>query len=179
MMNPPLRILCIEGRQADFQLLERHLRQHGIEAECRRIDNREDLEAALADEDWHLVFSDHHLPGLAFEEILRILEPRLAELPLILVSSSVGEERAVELLKRGIWDFVLKEKPARLAPAIERSLRDAADRRARRESEERYRRVLKGSRMPSCWSTGKPGSSWMQTRQRSACTDTHWKKCSV
>jgi two-component system, cell cycle sensor histidine kinase and response regulator CckA len=148
-VETPLNILIIEDSLADFRLVERHLKRNGITAECHRVESRDALQDALAGGPWHLVLSDHKLPKIGFQEILDVLRPRLSELPLILVSGSVGEERAVELLKSGIWDFVLKDNLTRLVPAIERSLRDAAERRARleaeqalRDSEERYRRLF-------------------------------------
>jgi PAS domain S-box-containing protein len=145
-MESPLKILCIEDKQADFQLIERHLQKQGVAAECHAVASPEALKAALHDQTWDLILSDFSVPSLPFEETLGLLQPRLEHLPLILVSGSVGEERAVELLKRGVWDFVLKDNLARLVPAVRRCLRDVADRRARqkaeadlRESEERFR----------------------------------------
>lgn len=130
-----MKIICIEDKSTDFQLIEWHLQKQGLAAECRRVESRPQLEDALRSQDWDLVLSDYRIPALPFEEILKILESRLAQLPVILVSGSVGEEHAVELLKGGIWDFVLKDNLTRLVPAIERSLQEAADRRARRQAE--------------------------------------------
>ena len=144
-----LKILYIEDKLSDFLLVERHLKKNGLVAECRRVDNQEELQAALHDHPWDLVLSDFNVPTLPFEETLRLLRPRLEDLPLILVSGSVGEERAVELLKQGVWDFVLKDNLTRLTPAITRNLRDIADRRARtaaeaalRDSEEQFRAMF-------------------------------------
>jgi PAS domain S-box-containing protein len=147
-MDTPLKILIIEDSAADFQLLERHLAKNGLNAACYRVTDRAQLQAALTANDWNLVLSDYNVPNLSFPDTIELLRPRLDELPLILVSGSVGEERAVELLKLGVWDFVLKENLARLLPAIQRGLRDAADRQARRqaeaalrESEEKFRQL--------------------------------------
>jgi PAS domain S-box-containing protein len=134
-METAVKILFIEDQPADFRLVERHLEKNGLSAECHRVANREELTAALDRQAWDVVLSDYNVPTLNFEETLRLLKPRLSELPLILVSGSVGEERAVELLREGVWDFVLKEKLTRLVPAIQRALSDAAERRARRQAE--------------------------------------------
>ncbi len=134
-MKTPLRILFVEDKLVDFQLVERHLRKHALNVECLRVADRRALDAALAEREWDLVLSDHNVPGLPFEETLERVQARGDNLPLILVSGSVGEERAVELLKLGVWDFVLKDNLTRLVSGIERSLRDAADRHARREAE--------------------------------------------
>ena len=143
-----MKILHIEDKLADFRLVERHLHKHELAAECHRVASREELESALQG-DWDLVLSDYNVPSLAFEEILGLLRSRLEELPLLLVSGSVGEERAVELLKLGVWDFILKDNLTRLVPAIQRNLRDAANRRAHRtaqaalrESEEEFRAMF-------------------------------------
>jgi PAS domain S-box-containing protein len=82
-----------------------------------------------------VVLCDYLVPGLDFMETFKLLQARLPEVPVILVSGAIGEERAVELLKSGVWGFVLKANLARLASTIERSLREAADHRARREAE--------------------------------------------
>jgi PAS domain S-box-containing protein len=134
-MEPPLKILYIEDKLADFLLLERHLQKHGLAAICQQAASRDEVTAALQDQPWDLVLSDFNVPTLSFDDTLELLGPWLNKVPLILVSGSVGEERAVELLRQGVWDFVLKDNLARLVPAIHRSLRDVADRRARQEAE--------------------------------------------
>ncbi len=148
MVNP-LRILCIEDKQADFRLLERHLQNNGLPAECRRVDQLDELRTELEQSRWDLVLADFNVPTVDFQETLDLLRPRLEELPLILVSGSVGEERAVEMLKLGVWDFVVKDNLTRLVPAIEHGLRAVAERRARRhaetalrESEEQFRAMF-------------------------------------
>ena len=152
-MNDPLNILYIEDKLADFKLVERHLVKHGPAMVCTRVSNHGELLAALASQSWDLVLSDYNLPLLPFDETLRLLRPALENLPVILLSGSLGEERAVELLKQGVWDFVLKDNLTRLVPSIQRNLRDAADRGARqraeaalRESEKKHRRLFESSR---------------------------------
>jgi PAS domain S-box-containing protein len=144
-MNTCINLLVVEDKPADFRLIVRHLEKHGMDAHCRCVTNREELEAAVEQGGWDAVLSDYSVPKLDFQHTLALLQARHHDLPLILVSGSIGEERAVELLKLGVWDFLLKDNLTRLVPAIERSLRDVADRRERRradaalrESEERY-----------------------------------------
>jgi len=151
-MNTPINLLVIEDNQADFRLITRHLQLHGLSARCHCVGNLEELKAALEEGGWDAVLSDYNVPKLEFHDTLGLFQARHPDLPLILVSGSVGEERAVELLKLGVWDFVLKDSLGRLVPAIERSLRDAADRRARqtaeialRESEEKFRGLFEGT----------------------------------
>lgn len=138
-MNAMINLLVIEDEQADFLLIERQLRQSGLDFRCSRVTNQLELDAALDVDGWDVVLSDYNVPGMVFWEILELFRTRLPELPLILVSGSVGEEVAVELLKQGVWDFVLKDRLGRLASAIERCLVEVAERRARSEAEQALR----------------------------------------
>ncbi len=148
-MDAPLRLLVIEDNQADFLLLQRHLQQQGLKASCQRIDSLAGLESALADQRWDAVLADYNVPGMAFEQSLDLIHSRQSDLPVILVTGALGEERAVDLLKQGCSDFVLKSNLVRLVSAIERSLREVAEQQARRqaeealrESEDRYRSLI-------------------------------------
>ena len=156
-MTSPLNVLIVEDSQADFLLVERHLRKNGLEVACRRVSDLEELRAAVADQEWHLVLADYNVPRLRFEDGLALIKARSVDLPIVLISGSLGEEKAVELLKLGVWDFVLKGNLARLVPAVERNLRDAAEYRARRQmesalrdSEERLRQTLEAAEV-SAW----------------------------
>src|SRR5574341_168412 len=102
-MNDTLNLLVIEDDEADFRLLERHLRQHLPAARCRRVASRAELVAALAEGGWDAVLSDYSVPGLPFRDSLACIRAEAPELPVILVSGSVGEEAAIELLKQGVW----------------------------------------------------------------------------
>ncbi len=145
-MSTQLKFLIIEDQPADFRLIVRHLEKCGLAARCHCVADIKELDAAIAQGGWDAVLSDYSVPTLDFQHTLRVLQTRQPDVPVILVSGSVGEERAVELLKQGVWDFVLKDNLTRLVPAIERGLRDAAGRRERkrdaaalRASEARYR----------------------------------------
>jgi len=149
-MSTPLNLLIIEDNNpADFRLILRHLEKHGLAARCHSVSNIKELETAVAQGGWDAVLSDYSVPMLDFKHTLGLLQAQEPDLPLILVSGSIGEEKAVELLKLGVWDFVLKDSLTRLVSAIERSLRDAASRRERRaaeaalhESEEQFRAMF-------------------------------------
>ena len=150
-MNAPLNLLVIEDEEADFLLLVRHLRQEGLTATCTRVVDTPGLEASLTAGHWDLILADYNLPGMDFESTLTLIQQRRPGVPIILVSGAVGEERAVELLRRGVGDFVLKDRLGRLVPAIEHCVREAAEQQARqaaeaalRRSEERLRLALEG-----------------------------------
>lgn len=138
-MTEPLNVLVVEDSETDFILIERQLRRHGLNTRCRRVASCRELNEALAEGGWNVVLSDYTVPGMDFDDSLRLIQDRLPDLPVILISGSIGEERAVELLRQGVWDFVLKDRPGRLGPAIERSLRDLEERRVRRAAEKALR----------------------------------------
>ncbi|TGU71271.1 PAS domain S-box protein [Geomonas terrae] len=133
-MNLQLRILVIEDSAADFKLIKRHLEGQGFDASFTWIAERDRLEQCLG-EPWDLVLADYNVPHMEFEETLEAVRSRSPELPVILVSGSVGEEQAVELLKRGMSDFVHKDNLARLGPSIARALKEAAEHRGRLQAE--------------------------------------------
>ena len=139
-MNAPLKLLIIEDVPADFLLLERHFRHCGQDAECRRVENDMELKAALQNGPWDAVLSDYNVPGMDFPASLQQIRQFNPDLPVILVSGSVGEETAVELLHLGISDFVLKDNLTRLLPAIARGMDEANERRARKEAEAALRK---------------------------------------
>ncbi len=134
-MSEPCHILIVEDSIADFKLLERHLEAHGLAARCRRVASLDELNTALDSGRWDVVLSDYRVPQLDFEDCLHVLQARLPEAPVILVSGVIGEERAVELLKSGVWGFVLKDNLTRLTSLIERSLQEAATIRERKRAE--------------------------------------------
>ncbi|NVN92943.1 MAG: response regulator [Desulfuromonadales bacterium] len=152
MAKKALKILSIEDSRADFLLIERHLRQQGLQAECSRVDSLDGLSQILIGCTWDLVLSDYNVPGLEFLSSFSYIQSQCPELPIILVSGSIGEEHAVELLKLGVVDFILKDNLTRLVPAIERSQRELLDKQARkaaeesmRESEYRFRSIFNNS----------------------------------
>lgn len=140
MMNSALNILIIEHNTADFLLLQGYLQQQGLAGECRRVASDGELDVALQEtETWNLVLSDYNVSGMVFEVTLRRLRVGWPELPVILVTGSLGEEKAVELLHLGLSDFVLKGNLTRLTPAIRRALNELAERRARQAAEQALR----------------------------------------
>ncbi|MBP1771760.1 MAG: domain S-box [Holophagaceae bacterium] len=130
-----LRLLAIEDSEADFLLVQRSLKLHGIEADFHRVDSQVALLQALEDTTWDAVLSDYNLPGLNFRDTLTLIIGRLPDTPVILVSGSIGEEEAMDLLRSGLTDFVLKDRPARLAGALRHSLETAQVTKAHRLAE--------------------------------------------
>lgn len=148
-MRSDLAILVIEDSTSDFQLIEWEIKCSCPQAYCRRIKDYEELQYALETREWDVILCDYKVPGLHFDSVLELLRTRVPEVPVILVSGCLGEEKAITFFKLGIWDFVLKDNLSRLVPIIEHSLREAANRkaciaaeRALVESEKRLKLVL-------------------------------------
>jgi len=141
-----IKVLLVEDRLEDAEMLLREMHLRGLDVVSRRVDTSVAYEEALANFAPDLILSDYTLPGFDGTDALQIARSRRPDTPFIFVSGTIGEERAIQALKQGAVDYVLKESRARLVPAIERALREADDRDARRwaqreleESEERFR----------------------------------------
>jgi signal transduction histidine kinase len=131
----PVRIVHVEDNAFDAELLSEVLQRDGLPCDIAVVDTEASFRDALAAPDVDLVISDYSIPsfnGLAALKISRSVRP---ELPFIFVSGTIGEERAIEALKQGATDYVLKERPARLVPAITRALAErAAEETLRRQA---------------------------------------------
>jgi two-component system, cell cycle sensor histidine kinase and response regulator CckA len=137
----PLRLLLVEDSEDDTLLVLRELRRAGYDVDYLRVQTESDMQRALAEREWDLVISDYSMPEFTGPRALAVLRASGRDLPFIMLSGTVNEETAVEALHAGAHDFMVKSKLARLAPAIERELRDVAARRARKEAEEEVKRL--------------------------------------
>ncbi len=135
-MKTPVKILLLEDIEADFLLIQRQLRHSRLTAEVRWVKDAEEFASVLQEDGWDLVLSDYKIPGIDFLEILKDVNKRLPDVPVILVSGRIGEERAVELLRMGLDDFILKDRLVRLVPAIERCLHEQAEKNKLKQAEE-------------------------------------------
>jgi serine phosphatase RsbU (regulator of sigma subunit) len=134
-MAKPLQVLVIEDSEGDAQLMLWHLRRGGFTPEYLRVDTAETLASALAGRQWDIILSDHNMPQFSSTAALEIVKASRADIPFIIVSDSIGEEMAVEAMKAGAQDYLMKGNLTRLVAAVERELKDAADRRARMQAE--------------------------------------------
>ncbi len=130
-----LKVLYVEDSLADFSLAERRLRKEGWNLRCLRVDSLPALTDALEFGDWDLALVDYNVPGLPFDTVFAAINGRMPDIPLVLVTGSVGEESVIEMMRMGAWDVVLKVNLARLSASIRRCLREAGERRARRSAE--------------------------------------------
>jgi sigma-B regulation protein RsbU (phosphoserine phosphatase) len=148
-MRMPLRVLIVTDSEDDALLLSLELKRGGFEVNYRRVDTEKDMINALKSEVWDLVISDYMMPNFSGLDALKVLKWQGFDLPFILVSAKVGEERVVEAIKAGASDYILKDKLARLVPAVRRELQEAKSRqeqgrveKALEDSEEKYQLIL-------------------------------------
>jgi two-component system sensor histidine kinase/response regulator len=137
-----INLLIVEDSADDAELMVRVLRQAGVAPTYERVETPETMDAALARGSWDLVISDYAMPRFSGLAALKLLQDKELDLPFIMVSGSAGENVAVDAMKAGAHHYILKDNLARLAPAVERELREAESRRERKRAESRYRNLF-------------------------------------
>src|SRR5580658_1815789 len=121
-MDPKLRILHLEDNPADAMLVRDMLEQDGLPAELHHVANKAEFKLALSEKSWSLIISDYRLPGFTGLEALKLVRERDVLVPFILMSGTIGEQAAIESLKSGATDYVLKQNRDRLPSAVRRAL---------------------------------------------------------
>ncbi len=134
-----LRLLAVEDVEADVAAIRARLEGAGYSVESTRVATAGDMRDALERDRFDLVISDYDLDRIDALEALRVAQASGLDLPFLIVSSQIGEERAIELMHAGAHDYVSKAQLGRLVPAVERELREAHERRERRRAEEALR----------------------------------------
>ncbi|MFA9216569.1 MAG: ATP-binding protein [Sphingomonadaceae bacterium] len=148
----PLALLLVEDCDSDAELLLRNLERADFAIRLARVDSADGMRQALATAAWDLVIADYHLPGFSASAALELIHAAGLDLPFIVISNNLREDLAVALMRAGAHDYVMKGDLMRLAPAIQRELREAGQRRqheaaiqALRDSEERWHFALEGA----------------------------------
>ncbi|MBE0544410.1 MAG: response regulator [Verrucomicrobia bacterium] len=148
-MNTPLHVLNLEDDANDAGLNEAMLSARWPDCCFVRVDNRADFFAALEQGGLDLILSDYTMPGFNGREALARAREKRPEVPFIFVSGTIGEDAAIETLKNGATDYVLKHRLLRLIPAVDRALREVAEHaecrrveESMRESEHKYRELF-------------------------------------
>lgn len=134
-MPNPLRILIVEDSEDDLFLLVHELRKGGYEPDYVSVCTADAMRRALTERQWDVITSDYNMPGFSALAALKLQQESGLDLPFIVVSGKIGEDQAVAAMKAGAHDYVMKQNLSRLAPAIEREIREADERRRRREAE--------------------------------------------
>ncbi|MBI5799551.1 MAG: response regulator [Verrucomicrobia bacterium] len=134
-----LCILHLEDSPTDRELVEELFRVDGLACQFRPVETRVNFEAALAQGGFDVILSDYSLPGFDGMTALALAQQRRPQVPFIFISGVMGEERAIESLKNGATDYVLKQRIERLIPSVRRALREVVEREQLRETETRLR----------------------------------------
>lgn len=129
------RVLMVEDSTTDTNLILQVLRRIGRPVEFDHVEDEAAMRVALASRPWDLIVSDSSLPKFSGLGALAVAKQVDLEIPFIIVSGTIGEEMAVDAMRAGAHDYVLKDKLARLLPAVERELRDGEGRRQRRRAD--------------------------------------------
>src|SRR5215813_6936619 len=145
-MGTAVRVLMLHDSPETVQVLVRELAGSGYEPLFDRANSREEMERALAADHWDVILSDYQMEKFGALPALSLLKERESDIPFIIVSDTIGEETAVKAIKAGAHNCIPKNSLGRLAPTLERELREAQIRqerhlaqRAVRESEARFR----------------------------------------
>ena len=141
MIQLPLRILHLEDSDVDALLVAETLRAEGLESEITRVETRERFLEALENDTYDIILADYNLPSFDGRAAQRTAADLRVSAPFIFVSGSIGEEQAIDRVKEGATDYVLKDRLSRLAPAVRRALAEAAERAERRRADDEVRRL--------------------------------------
>jgi len=134
-LSRPLQILVAEDSEEDAALMYRAIEKSGVQCEFRRVETADEMSAALESQPWDAVIADYRMPKFDGLAALALVKERQLDVPFIIVSGHITEDTAVAAMKAGAHDYVMKDRLARLAPAVAREMRDAAVRRAQRAAE--------------------------------------------
>lgn len=137
----PLNILIVEDSEDDLLLVLRSLKQGGLNVASERVETAVAMTDALNRQAWDVIICDYNLPNFGAPAALALLKTTGLDIPFIVVSGFIGEEAAVEMMKNGAHDFIKKDNLSRLVPAINRELKDAGGRKARRIAEEALKKA--------------------------------------
>jgi PAS domain S-box-containing protein len=135
IQKKPLNVLIVEDSEFDARIMVNVLRQGGYDPKWRRVETADSMRSALNEGDWEVILSDYNMPAFSAPEALQLLQASARDLPFIIVSGGIGEDTAVAAMKAGAHDYLMKGHLARLVPAVEREIREAVGREARRQAE--------------------------------------------
>src|SRR5713226_318206 len=156
-MGKTLRVLNVEDSEQDMALIARHLQRAGYDLISDRVETAETMKGALESQEWDVILCDYSMPQFDALAALALVKEMNLDIPFIIISGTIGESVAVEAMRAGAQDYLMKDALARLAPSIERELEEAQNRRARRAAEaalltsERKYRLLFDSNPQPMW----------------------------
>ena len=134
-MSEPLKVLIIEDSALDAKVLVGLIQAGGYQVTSERVETGNQFTTALDNETWDVILADYNLPDFNGAEGLELLQQSGQDIPFIVISGGIGEDLAVQIMKSGAHDYLMKGNLARLVPAVEREVREARDRTRHREAE--------------------------------------------
>ena len=138
-MKKTLNILIVEDSEDDALLVLHRIKKGGYNFEFERVDTFEKMQLALTQKTWDIILSDYAMPNFSGSNALKLLKKTGIDIPFIIISGTIGEEVAVEMMKAGANDYIMKNNMQRLLPAVERELHESENRAKRRFAEEALR----------------------------------------
>ncbi|HEY0764322.1 MAG TPA: response regulator [Pyrinomonadaceae bacterium] len=141
MANITLRVLHVEDSEQDVKLLTRSLKRGGYEVVSERVETRDAMRAALESQPWDVIMCDYSMPHFSALSALALVKEMKLDIPVIIISGTVGEALAVEAMRAGANDYLMKDNLLRLMPTIKRVLQEAENHRARKRAEEEQARL--------------------------------------
>ena len=133
-MKKKLKILMVEDSKDDAVLIIRNIKKDGLDPVYERVETPEEMKAALDSKEWDIVLSDYKLPQFNGLDALKLFRRKNLEIPFIIISGTIGEELAVETMRKGASDYLMKDNLARLVPSIKRELDESRTRRERKKA---------------------------------------------
>jgi DNA-binding NtrC family response regulator len=130
-MKEEIRVLLVEDSPDDAVFVMAELEKGGLKVQQRRVDTARDMKDAVTKEAWDIILCDYSIPGFGAIPALALLKEMKCDVPIIIISGVIGEESAVDAMKAGAHDFIVKGKYARLVPAVRREIEDNIQLRAR------------------------------------------------
>ena len=140
-MTERIRILIIEDSEDDTLLLMREIRRGGYNPEFLRVDERDGMKKALDESEWDIIISDYLMPNFSVADALEVLEAFGGDIPFIVVSGEIGEDIAIDLIKAGATDYVMKDNLSRLNLTVARELEKAGLRKQKRMAAKETKRL--------------------------------------
>lgn len=132
-----LRVLIVEDSKIEAKFTANQLKKNGYIVVHDRVETEEEMVKALEEHKWDIIISDYQMPDFDGMKALEVFQRYDLDIPFVLVSGKIGEETAVDLMKKGANDYIMKGNTARLVPAIKSHLKEAANRRENRRLEQR------------------------------------------
>lgn len=154
-MAKSIKVLIVEDSEDDALLISLGLKREGYDPYYKRVDTKEEMELLLDNEKWDIVISDYSMPHFNGSEALELIKKKNLNIPFIVISGTIGEDVAVDMMKRGADDYIMKDNLKRLVASIEREMREAKNReskiRAEHDLREAYNIINKSSSIAFLW----------------------------